>query len=79
MYEDILKHKIKELREAKDQKQQAIAEELGVSQGTYNNWETGKRVPELKTILKIADFYEVTLDYLFGRDVETIKKIKEKE
>lgn len=42
MYEDILKHKIKELREAKDQKQQAIAEELGVSQGTYNNWETGK-------------------------------------
>lgn len=78
MYQDILKHKIKELREAKSYKQEAIATEMGVSQGTYNNWETGKRIPALQTILKLADYYEVELDYLFGRDINTIKKVKQK-
>lgn len=76
MYSDILKHKIKELRLLKGLKQEDIASTLGVSQGTYNNWETGRRKPELETILKIADFYDVGLDFLFGRDLGTIKHVK---
>ena len=76
MYSDVLKHKIKELRTLKGYKQEYIAQILEVSQGTYNNWETGKRRPELDTIIKIADFYDVELDYLFGRDVEVNRKLK---
>lgn len=76
MYTDVLKHKIREMRELKGLTQETIAHELKVSQGTYNNWETGRRIPELSTILKIADLYEIELDYLFGRDVEKAKKLK---
>ncbi len=78
MYKDILKHRIREMRIIKGLRQEDIAAELGVSQGTYNNWETGRRTPELETILKIADFYDVKLDYIFGRDTEEYKKLKER-
>ena len=78
MYSEILKHRVKELRQIKGYKQYYIAEILGVSQGTYNNWETGKRIPSLDTIIKIADIYDIELDYLFGRNVEANKKLKEK-
>lgn len=77
VYKKILSYKIKSLREVKGIKQETIAQELGVSQGTYNNWETGRRTPELETIIKIADYYEVELDYLFGRDIKTTRRIKE--
>lgn len=77
MYTEILKHRIRELREIKGFKQEDVAHTFDVSQGTYNNWETGRRTPELKTILRIADFYDVELDYLFGRNVATARRIKE--
>lgn len=76
MYADILRHRLKEMREIKGLTQDTIARELKVSQGTYNNWETGRRTPELQTILKLADYYDIQLDYLFGRDIEMHKRLK---
>lgn len=76
MYEDILKHRLKELRSIKGLKQIEIASILGVDQSTYTNWETGKRVPKIDTLIKIADFYDVELDYLFGRDIHQLRKLK---
>lgn len=64
------------MRLLKGYTQENIAKDLNVSQGTYNNWETGRRIPELQTILKIADYYNIELDYLFGRDVEMNEKLK---
>lgn len=78
MYSDILKHKLKEMRELKGYTQESIAKELKVSQGTYSSWETGRKTPEIKTLLRIADYYEIELDYLFGRDLEMNRKIKNK-
>lgn len=77
MYSDILKLRLKELRTLKGLKQQEVAYYCGVSQGTYNNWETGRRTPEIETIIKLADFYTVDLDYLFGRDTQTLRRLKE--
>jgi len=76
MYQDILRHIMKEMRVQKRLKQSEVATELKVSQGTYNNRETGKRTPRLEIILQIADLYDVELDYLFGRDVQVSKRIK---
>ena len=47
-----------------------LAKALNVSKQTISNWENGKRNPDLDTLIKLADFYEVSLDYLVGREKE---------
>ena len=40
----------------------------GISFSTYQNYETGKRIPTADLLIKLADFYGVTTDYLLGRE-----------
>ena len=47
-----------------------FAQILNVANGTVAMWETGKREPDFETILRIADFFHVSVDYLLGRDEE---------
>lgn len=47
--------------------QKQVAEALGISQQTYAGYETGKHQPDLETLIKIADLYKVSLDYIAGR------------
>lgn len=47
--------------------QQALAEALGVSQSTVANWEGGRREPGFALTERIADYFQVTVDYLLGR------------
>lgn len=56
-----------ELRTNKNMSQAAVAKELGLGMRTYQYYEHGEREPQLSTLVKIADFYGVTLDYLAGR------------
>lgn len=58
----------KELRLAKKLSQDDVAKYLGVTQQAYANYERGARKPDPDTLLKLADFFEVTVDYLLGRD-----------
>lgn len=44
-----------------------LANELGLVKQTVGNWETGFRVPSLEAIISIADFFNVSIDYLVGR------------
>lgn len=59
--------RLKELRlkELKTQKQ--LAEELGITQFNYCNYETGKTEPNIDLLRKLADYYNVSLDYLCDR------------
>lgn len=60
--------RLRTLRETKGfQSQQALADELGVAQSTIANWEGGRREPNHETLVKLADFFQVTVDYLMGR------------
>ena len=43
------------------------AEELLVSKTTLSNWESGRRVPSVEALEKLADLYGVSVDYLLGR------------
>ena len=41
---------------------------IGISFSTYQNYESGSRVPTVEMLVKIADFYGVTTDFLLGRE-----------
>lgn len=62
-----LHKKLKELRKAYNLTQQEISEKLNISRVNYTRYETGAVRPDYETVIKIADFYDVTLDELFGR------------
>lgn len=47
---------------------QEFCEASGISFSTYQNYETGKRIPTAEILIKLADFYNVTTDYLLGRE-----------
>ena len=59
--------KLKELREEKKITQEELAKILKIEQNTYSNYEKEKTQPKLETLIKIADFYNVSLDYLLER------------
>lgn len=59
---------IKRLRKNKGLKQQELAEILGISQKSYSHWENGKTEPSFDNLFKLADFFDISLDWLFGRD-----------
>lgn len=60
--------KLKELRENKGVSQYKFADDLALSQSTIGNWEAGKREPNFDTLVKIAQYFNVSIDYLL--DVE---------
>lgn len=59
-------YNIKHLREQAGLTQQAIASELGMPLITYRYYETGKRDPSIDVLTKLADYYNVSVDYLLG-------------
>ena len=58
------------LREERGWKQSDMARRLWVSQSTYSGYETGKIQVPVDTLLKLADIYDVSMDYLMGRTDE---------
>lgn len=59
--------KLLELRSEKKLSQREIAKIFNVSQGTYNNWENSRTQPSLEQLIALADFFEVSVDYLIGK------------
>lgn len=58
------------LRKEQNLPQEKTAAEIGVGFSTYRRYETGERVPDADVLVRIADYYGVTLDYLVGRSEE---------
>lgn len=58
--------RIRNLREDKDLYQKDIAKILGISQQYYSEYENGKRTIPIIHLIKLANFYHVSLDYLVG-------------
>jgi methanogenic corrinoid protein MtbC1/DNA-binding XRE family transcriptional regulator len=59
--------RLRELRTAADLRQKDLADALGVAQTTIANYEQGARFPDEKTLHRIADYFNASLDYLMGR------------
>ena len=59
--------RIRALREDSDLTQKQVAEYLGMSQTGYSKYETGENSIPVDVVVKLADFYKNTTDYLLGR------------
>lgn len=59
--------RIKDLREDHDLTQDTLSKQLNISQRAYSHFETGTRGIPIDILIKLADFYKVSLDYLVGR------------
>ncbi len=55
------------LREGKNLSQAAVAKQIGITSRTYQRYEAGEREPMLSTLVRMADFFEVSVDYLVCR------------
>lgn len=70
--------RLKQLREDAKYSQYGFAETFGVAQSTVGNWESGTREPNIETMEKLADFFNVTVDYLLGREEKNKKNTPDK-
>lgn len=59
--------KLRDLREDRDLRQIDVAKATGIDQKTLSNYETGKTAADMYSLIKLADFFGVSLDYLTGR------------
>jgi transcriptional regulator with XRE-family HTH domain len=59
--------RLEKLRERNGLTQKELATKLGIARTTYSGYENGAREPDLVTLNKIADFFDVSVDYLLGR------------
>lgn len=62
--------RIRLLRKERDLTQKEVAAELGIGFRAYQCYELQQRSPDMKGLIAIADFFDVSLDYLVGRSVE---------
>ena len=59
---------LKYLRKLKSISQREIAKELNISHGAWGNYEAGTREPSIEMLIKICDYFDVSMDFLVGRE-----------
>lgn len=60
--------RLKNIRKERGKTQKELAKYLGISERGYQNYELGQREPSLKVLIQLSDYFEVTTDYLLGRE-----------
>ena len=75
---DNFNENLKEARLKSGLSQKDVAENIGVAKSTYSLYESGSREPNVNTIKKIADFFNVSVDYLLGRTDDKDPKFDKK-
>ena len=73
--QSIFSIRLKELRISKGFTQSELGKKVGVSQNTFTNWENGSREPNFKTLRKLANVLETTIDYLLGEEEMTVQLV----
>lgn len=81
--------KLKELRKQQNLTQVQVSQYLNTTHQTYNNYENGKYEPSIDMLIKLADLYNTSIDFIVGRDrvndigyltstqIECVKMIKQ--
>lgn len=60
--------KLREIRKRAGVTMKALGLQIGVSESTISLYESGRRCPDVQTLIRIADYFNVSLDYLCGRE-----------
>ncbi|MBU2702618.1 transcriptional regulator with XRE-family HTH domain [Sporomusaceae bacterium BoRhaA] len=66
--------RLKALRTAKNLSHAALGNKLGVSKALIGHWETGFRLPSLEVANALADYFDVSIDYLVGKSDKPERK-----
>ena len=72
----VIYDRIKELRKERGLTQKQLAQNIGYTQPAVNDWENKKTRPTFEAVIALADFFDVSADYLLGRVDEAGKPIK---
>lgn len=70
-------NRIRDLREDKDLRQIDVSIATGIDQKTLSNYETGKTRPDSDSLIRLADFFDVSIDYLVGRTIDQTSNYKD--
>lgn len=70
--------RLKKLRKNTKLTQEKFADKFGIPRTTYSGYETGKSEPDLATITILADYFDVSIDFLTGRTEDPLINKKEK-
>lgn len=68
-------NRLKELREKRELLGKDLAKIMSVEPATITNWEKGNRFPKDDVLIKIADYFDCSLDYLLGRADDHLENI----
>lgn len=69
-------NKFKELRKKAGLTQIEFAEKLNVDQSTISKWEQDKAIPDIQTLVQLASFFNVSVDYLMGREQKVDNNVR---
>lgn len=75
-YRIMIADKIKNARTIKKLTQEQVAEDLNVSRQTISNWENGKSLPDIVSIIRMSELYDLSLDELLKGDATLLNKIE---
>ena len=64
---DMMQNNLRKLRKEKGLSQIAVQMQTGIEQALISKYENGERVPPTETLMQLADFYGVSVDYIMGR------------
>ena len=64
---DMMQNNLRKLRKEKGLSQIAVQMQTGIEQAHISKYENGERVPPTETLMQLADFYGVSMDYIMGR------------
>ena len=67
---EIMMKTIRQLREERDWSQDLLAQRLGVGQGTVSNWERGIKVPKPRTLTRLAELFDVSVEEIAVEQAE---------
>ena len=64
---DVMQNRLKELRKSRGYTQIALQMQTGIEQALLSKFENGERIPPTETLLRLAEFYNVSIDYILCR------------
>ena len=67
-----LGYRLQQLRKSKAMSQQDLGRELGVSKVSISGYEKGNRVPSMEVLLKILKLFDISADYMLGREINIV-------
>ena len=70
--------RLKQLIQETGVSQRQVAEAIGLSEPALNHYINGRREPDIATLIKLADYFGVSIDYLVGRDVPEERPMSDK-